>query len=192
MEAQPRGLLLGLAALSLGTLVGLGGIVQAQPARAQTGDVATANIIDTAGQPVGTARFTQQGTQVIVEVGVGNLTPGFHGLHVHAIGICDPAATFTTAGGHHNPTGGAHLDHSGDMPSLYVNADGTGRMTVALDRFSVTELLDSDGSAVMIHADPDNFAWFPPRYGVTPDETTLNTGDAGARVACGVIEHVAG
>ena len=192
MKAQRRGLLVGLAVLSLGAFVGLGGNIQPQPARAQTSDVATANLINTAGQPVGTARFIQQGREVIVEASVSSLAPGFHGFHVHAIGVCDPAATFTTAGGHHNPTGAAHAGHSGDMPSLHVNTDGTGRLTVALDTFNVTELLEGDGSAVMIHADPDNFAWFPARYGVTPDETTLNTGDAGARVACGVIERTTG
>ncbi len=189
MSALPRELLLGLAALSLGTLAGA---VPTRPAAAQTGDVATATIIDTSGQPVGTARFTQQGGQVSVDVTASNLAPGFHGFHVHAIGICDPAATFTTAGGHLNLTGTTHGDHSGDMPSLYVNADGTGRMTAALDRFTIADLLDGDGSAVMIHADPDNFAWIPSRYSVTLDETTLSTGDAGARVACGVIERAGG
>jgi Cu-Zn family superoxide dismutase len=54
------------------------------------------------------------------------------------------------------------------------------------DRFTIRQLRDADGSAVMVHAAADNFANIPPRYG-TPDDETKNTGDAGARAACGVI-----
>ena len=59
-------------------------------------------------------------------------------------------------------------------------------LAAATDRFSLDELRDADGTAVMIHSGPDNFANIPPRYG-TPDQETLNTGDSGTRVACGVV-----
>ena len=72
------------------------------------------------------------------------------------------------------------------MPSLLVNADGTASAAFETDRFTIRQLRDADGSAVMVHAGPDNFANIPPRYG-TADQETLDTGDSGTRAACGVI-----
>jgi Cu-Zn family superoxide dismutase len=104
---------------------------------------------------------------------------------VHTTGRCD-ASTFATAGGHFNPSGAAHNAHAGDLPSLLVNANGRATLATATDRFSLADLRDADGSAVMVHSGPDNFANIPPRYG-TPDQATLDTGDSGSRVACGVV-----
>lgn len=70
---------------------------------------------------------------------------------------------------------------------LYVNSDGTGELTVLTDRFTLDELMDEDGSAVLVHENPDNFANIPERYG-GPDAETLKAGDSGARIACGVVE----
>jgi Cu/Zn superoxide dismutase len=56
----------------------------------------------------------------------------------------------------------------------------------ATDRFTIADLRDVDGSAVMVHSGPDNFANIPARYG-GPDQETLNTGDSGSRIACGVV-----
>jgi Cu-Zn family superoxide dismutase len=86
-----------------------------------------------------------------------------------------------------------HGDHAGDMPPLLVTADGDAWATFVTDRFTLDELRDADGSAVMVHAGRDNLANIPPeRYSAAgvpgPDATTLMTGDAGARVACGVID----
>jgi len=70
-----------------------------------------------------------------------------------------------------------------------VNADGTGEARFKTDRYDVANLFDADGSAIIIHASPDNFANIPARYAPTgPDATTLGTGDAGGRFACGVVE----
>jgi superoxide dismutase, Cu-Zn family len=122
---------------------------------------------------------------VTVMARVRGLTPGFHGFHVHTAGRCEPPG-FTSAGGHLNPDGSEHGDHAGDLPSLLVNADGTGILATATDRFSLADLRDADGSAVMVHSGRDNFANIPPRYG-GPDAGTLDTGDSGTRVACGVV-----
>jgi Cu-Zn family superoxide dismutase len=122
---------------------------------------------------------------VVVFARVRNLPPGFHGFHVHTTGRCDPPA-FTSAGGHLNPSGAGHGDHAGDLPSLLVNEDGRGMLAAATDRFSLSDLRDSDGSAVMVHSGRDNFANIPARYG-GPDQETLATGDAGSRLACGVV-----
>jgi Cu-Zn family superoxide dismutase len=101
-----------------------------------------------------------------------------------------------SAGGHYNPTGAGHGDHAGDFPSLLVTEDGSARLQFVTDRFSIRDLFDADGSALMVHTGRDNFANIPNRYRSPasppeggPDPETLETGDAGARAACGVIER---
>jgi superoxide dismutase, Cu-Zn family len=172
-------------ALGLGSL-GLSHAAGAHPRSAQ------ALLRDQAGQPVGVVRLTQEAEgKVLVRAVTHDLPAGFHGFHVHAVGLCVPP--FTSAGGHYNPGGSGHGAHAGDLPSLLVGADGTGELRFKTDRFSVAEMLDADGSAVIVHASPDNFAHIPSRYYSTtegtygPDSVTLATGDAGARVACGVV-----
>jgi Cu-Zn family superoxide dismutase len=148
--------------------------------------VASAKMMDASGRSVGRVWMHQRRDgegQLIARV--YNLTPGFHGSHVHAVGRCDPPA-FTTAGGHFNPTGAPHGSHAGDLPSLLVNADRTAWLATTTDRFSIADLRDADGSAMTVHSGPDNFANIPARYG-GPDQETLNTGDSGSRVACGVV-----
>jgi superoxide dismutase, Cu-Zn family len=148
---------------------------------------ATATIRNADGDRVGVAVFRERRDKVAVTTAVWGLDPGFHGFHVHAVGVCEPP-TFDSAGGHFNPTGDDHGDHAGDAPSLLVNADGTGELHFTTDRFTLDELFDEDGSALMVHAGRDNYANIPDRYG-GPDDVTLATGDAGARDACGVIER---
>ena len=138
------------------------------------------------GGVVGTAKLSEDEGVVLVKVKVEGLAPGFHGFHVHAVGEC--VAPFTSAGGHYNPGAVAHPAHAADMPVLLVNDDGAGEARFRTDRFGVTELFDSDGSALIIHANPDNYANIPTaRYEPDPDSTTLATGDAGPRAACAVI-----
>jgi superoxide dismutase, Cu-Zn family len=147
---------------------------------------------DAAGADIGFVKLTEQGGKVIVRGEVSGLTPGFHGFHVHTVGQCVPP--FTTAGGHYNPGGVGHGSHAGDMPSLLVLDDGTAEAQFATDRYTIDELFDADGSAIIVHAGADNFANIPTRYQSTtegvfgPDSATLATGDAGARVACGVVD----
>lgn len=151
---------------------------------------ARVKIYNADAQQVGTALFSQQKHgRVKVQVKAFGLPYGFHGFHVHAVGEC--VAPFTTAGGHFNPGEQTHKDHAGDMPVLLVNEDGTAEVTFITERFAVADLFDADGSALIIHASPDNYANIPSRYVVpdsaTPDSTTLASGDAGARIACGVV-----
>lgn len=133
----------------------------------------------------------------------GKLTPGPHGLHIHAIGRCeansvgpDGGATgdFLSAGGHFQPGAPAgHPSHAGDLSSLQVRPDGTAMLVTTTSAFTKDQLLAAPGTAIMIHAGPDNFGNIPAdRYqqingAPAPDQTTLATGDAGKRVACGVI-----
>lgn len=158
------------------------------------GQTARARLVDANGSNVGDVRLKAHRATMRVEAQV-QLAPqlaGFHGFHIHAVGQCDPASNFISAGGHLSQPGQHHRDHAGDMPSLLVNADGRAEISFNTDRVTLSALFDSDGSAVVIHAGPDNFANIPARYaqqsGLTgPDGTTLATGDAGARVACGVL-----
>lgn len=153
---------------------------------AQDGRQAQAELKDANGQAVGLANFVQNGNGVEITLQVNNLPPGPHGLHLHAVGQCD-SPEFTSAGGHFNPAGVQHgLEnsagpHAGDGPNLEVGEDGQGQLAYFNDRISLSDgpnsLFDADGSAVVIHAGPD-------------DQITDPAGDSGARIACGVVMAV--
>ena len=150
---------------------------------------ASTTLADAGGERVGRVWFEQhrRDGSVTVVARVWGLPPGFHGFHVHTVGKCEPPA-FTSAGGHFNPTGASHGDHAGDLPTLLVNEDGTGMLAATTDRFSISDLRDADGSAVMVHELPDNYANIPARYAPQgPDAETRATGDAGSRLACGAL-----
>lgn len=153
-------------------------------------------MLDPAGAEVGTvtASEVEGGLQITVEV--SGLPAGFHGFHVHSVGVCEPDSTsptdpsmtgdFLSAGGHLGAMDASHGTHEGDLPSLFVMADGTGTLTTVTDTMTLADITDEDGSAVMVHADPDNFGNVPERYAPGgPDEMTLATGDSGGRIACG-------
>jgi superoxide dismutase, Cu-Zn family len=151
------------------------------------GQFAVAELRDADGRQVGRAWFKQHrgDDAVTVFAHVRGLPPGFHGFHVHTTGECEPP-DFMSAGGHLNPTGASHGSHAGDLPTLLVNEDGSGMLAATTDRFSLADLRDDDGSAVMVHELADNYANIPERYG-GPDAESLSTGDAGSRIACGVV-----
>jgi superoxide dismutase, Cu-Zn family len=153
-----------------------------------------ATVKDTSGTVLGTVRFSRHGDGVKVKANLTGLTPGFHGFHVHAVGVCDPETGFTSAGGHYDPEGtGLHGQHAGDMPSLLAADDGSADLGFTSDRLTIESLRDADGSAVIVHAGADNFANTPDRYHshtedvFGPDSPTRATGDAGARPGCGVL-----
>jgi len=170
-------------------------------------DSAMAPIMDTSGAQIGWASFTNSmgmstgmstpdatvmtgngKVLVTVQLMSDTLTPGFHGMHLHMMGSCgDTGEGPFTAAGSHIPAEPQHPNHVGDFPAALVNADGTAYLSFETDRFTVADLLDADGTAIIIHANPDNYANIPERYG-TPDDETLSTGDAGTRIACGVLQ----
>lgn len=157
-------------------------------------ELETVRLKSAAGKAAGTVTFEIRGTGVEVVADVSGLEPGFHGFHIHETGTCDPDApmgAFDTAGGHWAPGSQTHGDHVGDLPPLLAAEDGTARATVITQRFPLVDLADEDGSAVMVHAGRDNQANVPDRYRAGrrpgPDMETLDTGDSGDRVACGVI-----
>lgn len=117
---------------------------------------------------------------------VTGLKPGRHGVHLHAIGKCEP--DFTAAGGHFDPGPAGNTDpdanhpyHMGDIPNLTVGADGSGVLRGVTTRVTLSDgplsLFDADGSAVIIHGNPDQGITGEPKSGVS----------GGPRVACGVI-----
>jgi Cu-Zn family superoxide dismutase len=138
----------------------------------------------------GTADFTERsmGTGKIVDITVtlSGLKPGMHGVHLHAVGKCEP--DFTAAGGHFDPGPAGNMDpdanhpfHMGDIPNIEASAKGTGTMKVSTTRVTLSDgplsLFDGDGSAIIIHGNPDQGITGEPKSGVS----------GGPRVACGVI-----
>lgn len=134
------------------------------------------------GLPAGTAQFYGNGAQVSVAVALAGFAPGVHGMHLHTTGACAPS-DFASAGGHLNPGGHQHGSdnpqgaHLGDLPNVTIDASGAGAVSATLmgDRAAVlAALFDSDGTAIVVHADPDDYKTDP-------------SGNSGGRVACGVI-----
>ncbi|TMR01581.1 superoxide dismutase [Actinomadura soli] len=191
----------------LATLGGAAGVVAVSAAvQAATGEARqglTAQVTDVQGKEVG--RLTIDGAgwgRQRVSVQVWNLPAGFHGFHVHAVGKCDPAAVdpstgkvspFFTAGPHLDLGGpNNHGAHAGDLPNLQIGKNGRGTAETLTDRFQTKDLLDADGSAIVVHALADNHGNIPERYESGgkkgPDADTLKAGDSGGRSACGVID----
>lgn len=145
---------------------------------------ATATLASASGSNVtGTATFTQTNGNVRLVLEVKNLTPGgTHAVHLHENGDCS-AEDASSAGPHWNPTQEDHGKrgegefHSGDIANLEVDNDGNGSIEMEVDDWTIggSEETNILNKAVIIHADPDDF-------------TSQPSGNAGARVACGVIQ----
>ncbi|GAB7024906.1 superoxide dismutase family protein [Geotalea toluenoxydans] len=149
----------------------------------ETGKTVSSSIVDTTGKSIGTATFAERKGGVEVTVKVSGLPPGKHGMHIHENGKCEPPG-FATAGAHFNPTGRHHGaghpegKHAGDLPNLEVKGNGTAELTATAEGATLgkgkTSLLKDGGTALIIHAKPD-------------DEKTDPTGNSGDRIACGVV-----
>jgi Cu-Zn family superoxide dismutase len=143
------------------------------------GRTATANLRTAAGGDAGRATATEVAGGLRVTLDSQGLPPGTHGAHVHTTGRCD-APDFTTAGGHWNPTAMKHGSqnpqgpHEGDLPNLIIGTDGRGTLGVTVPGATLDGLLDTDGSAIIVHAAPDDLKTDP-------------SGNSGGRVACGVF-----
>jgi Cu-Zn family superoxide dismutase len=144
---------------------------------------AKAELHDGQGNSVGTAEFSPAAQGLSIRLNLMNLPPGVHGIHVHAVAKCEGPA-FTTAGGHLNPDMKHHgLEnpegpHAGDMPNVMIAADGTAKATVVAPGVTMGDdphsIFAGGGTALVIHASADDMKSDP-------------AGNAGARIACGVI-----
>ena len=145
-----------------------------------SGTLRTAN-----GALAGTVVLLAAGDHVIVNVAATGLAPGTHGIHLHAVGSCT-APDFASAGAHLNPHAMQHGtanpagSHLGDLPNRVIDSRAVGAVSAKLrdDRTRAeSELFDADGTAVVIHADPDDYKTDP-------------SGNSGKRIACAVLKRV--
>jgi superoxide dismutase, Cu-Zn family len=147
---------------------------------------ARATVRNAAGRTLGVLLLEPSATAVHVTGTLTGLPAGMHGIHLHAVGKCDPP-DFATAGAHFNPAGKHHgLEnpegpHAGDLPNITVNPNGEAVVDLTTPRVSLMAtppngIFDNDGTAVVIHASPD-------------DQRTDPSGNSGARIACGVVER---
>jgi Cu-Zn family superoxide dismutase len=161
--------------LALALITGLGAC--------QTGSTAPAigaNIINVQGQSIGRAMVTQTAKGVKIKVQVSGLATGRHGIHIHAVGRCNPP-DFMSAGPHFNPDSLQHGarsaagKHAGDLPNLEVDRSGKADQTFEVEGLTLDpgprSLLSPQNRSLVIHADPD-------------DEITDPSGKSGPRIAC--------
>ena len=161
--------------------ISLATLMLSAPAIAAPGDRLSAEL---AGDGItGTVTMTEMETGLVhVDIAIQGVPEGAHGFHVHETGNCDPATGFSSAGGHFS-AGMAHGvssvggPHPGDFPNVHAGSDGVVRVEYFTSGFALSgepALLDGDGSAVVLHAEPDDY-------------TSQPSGAAGSRIACGVI-----
>ena len=146
--------------------------------------LAEAVLVHADGSPAGTVRVLNGQAGSVLQVDATGMAPGPHGMHLHEIGQCEGPA-FASAGGHLNPDGHQHGElnplgsHLGDLPNVTAGPDGRIKATIRTPMRPyklVTTLLDADGTALVLHAGPDDYKTDP-------------AGNSGARVACGVFER---
>jgi Cu-Zn family superoxide dismutase len=171
------------SAAALAFLFGAAGLTGAKEAGAAGGAAeATAAMMNAEGNSVGTVAFEQGAQGTVVHARLTDLEPGTHAFHVHETGKCE-APDFNSAGDHYNPTDQAHGFfaedgyHTGDLPNIHVSDSGTLEIEFFSEQLKLDDdLFDADGSALVIHTGTDDYRTDP-------------AGDAGTRVACGVIER---
>lgn len=171
---------------SLATLTSGGSALASEkPATKSDARRAHADLVSRDGRDVGHVRMTETAQGIILRVRTSLLPQGTRGFHVHSVGRCDPETGFQSAGGHFDPNGASHgfaagADrHAGDLPNLEISEESKLEVTFFLPDVTLDDgtrgLLDADGSALVIHRNPDDYETDP-------------GGNSGDRLACGVVE----
>jgi len=152
------------------------------PSSSPGSGIAMATLKDAAGATVGSVSLSETNAGVLLSGSLSGIGSGTHGVHVHAVGRCEPP-DFATAGGHFNPEQRQHGfrnpagAHAGDLTNISLPAGGALTFDLLLPRATLrgkTALLDGDGSAIVVHASADDYITDP-------------SGNSGSRIACGVI-----
>jgi Cu-Zn family superoxide dismutase len=153
------------------------------PISLQAAKKAKADLLNSRGEPVGTATLSEKSNGVQLELNLSNLSPGLHGFHIHSVGRCE-APDFRSAGPHFNPEGKQHGwdnpqgHHLGDLQNLDVGPSGNVNIKILVPGVTLgkgaNSLFHEGGTSLVIHEKPD-------------DGKTDPAGNSGARVACGVI-----
>lgn len=136
-------------------------------------------LVDSAGRTIGSVRAWQTAGGVSFHVSASGLPHGLHGIHVHSAGRCDPP-DFASAGPHWNPASKKHGlnnpagPHAGDLPNIEVAANGVLSATVTVPAATIADLVDADGSTLIVHANADDYVTDP-------------SGNSGPRIACAII-----
>lgn len=144
------------------------------------GQMATAPMRTPEGADAGRATAREVAGGVRFTVDATGLPPGTHAVHVHTAGRCDLPA-FESAGPHWNPTNMKHGTnnpqgpHMGDLPNMTVGSDGRGTLAMTMQGATMAGLLDADGAAMIVHANPDDLVTDP-------------SGNSGGRITCGVFQ----
>ncbi len=143
-----------------------------------------ASIINNSGTEIGRTQFTPGPTGVLIRiiVGAGGLSPGWHGTHLHAIGDCTDTAKFEHAGAHIKTSSTnhgllyVHGPENGDLPNISAAGDGSASAEIFTNLVTLSELQDADGSALVIHSNPD-------------DHSSQPLGNSGDRIACASVRQ---
>jgi superoxide dismutase, Cu-Zn family len=158
-------------------------LARAQASIAGNGIVGTATLIEVQNDE-------GRAVRVVIDLhgDPAKLTPGRHGVHIHAVGDCTPP--YTSAGGHFDPGPSGNTDpdvnhpyHLGDLPNIVVDERGRGRLDAWTTRVTLSDgplsVFDADGSSIIIHKNPDQGVSGPAKSGVS----------GGPRIACGIIQR---
>lgn len=144
---------------------------------------ATGELLGNEGDTIGSVNMIEGPNGIVMEVSVseGGLTPGWHAVHIHQTGDCSDTGEYTASGGHVGKFEGGHGllnpdgPEPGDLPNLYAFEDGSVNFETFTDLVTLSDVMDEDGGAIIIHEGRD-------------DHMSQPIGGAGGRVACAVVQ----
>ena len=142
----------------------------------------TTTFVGVDGEPKGSAKISSMNDGTLLTLDLAGMTEGWHGAHLHEKASCDVASKFESAGSHVSIQGERQVHgimmasgpHAGDLPNVWVGPDGTGKAEFFTPFVLGKDLLDPNGSSLVVHASAD-------------DHKTNPSGNSGDRIACGTL-----